>query len=203
MKNLKQLFLLVTISVMSFSCGSDDDGGSDVSGALIYGDTEYELKSGIISNYGDYYEDGVYNFDISLLSSEFTISDDEVVPDDAIISGVYFELFTETEGDLEVGTYSFDSFSFDANTFNDGEVYLNVSVDSLEDETSFEVTSGSFTVLDNGSSYEFEFEGTLENGQSFSGYYNGSLYAEDYSSEDLDRSATVSYTNSKRKLFNN
>jgi len=39
------------LSVMSFSCGSDDDNNDsndNTDNVLVFGDTEYELKSGII-----------------------------------------------------------------------------------------------------------------------------------------------------------
>ncbi|MUU78472.1 hypothetical protein [Winogradskyella endarachnes] len=201
MKNLKQLFLLVTISVMSFSCGSDDDGGSGSSSDsyFIYGDTEFQLKSGVIENYGDYYVDGVYNFDISLFSSEMSVVDDELVFDDNLVSGLYFELFTEAEGDLETGTYSFESGSYDANTFGDGALYINISQDGSADGESYDITSGSLTVLDNGSTYEFEFSGAASSGETFSGYFRGTLSAFDYSSEN--RPVVEANTKSKKVKF--
>lgn len=110
MKNLKLLVLLVSISLVSFSCDSDDDsgnGGSSADSKLIFGDTEYQLKAGTIENYGDYYVDGVFNFDIALLSSEISIVDGYTEPTDAVYSGVYFELFTLSEDDIAEGVYTF------------------------------------------------------------------------------------------------
>jgi hypothetical protein len=192
MKNLKLLVLLVSMSLISFSCGSDDDGdggSSTGSGMLVYGDTEYQLKSGVIEDYGGY--DGVYNFDISLVDSRLEVVDGEAVPTNDTFSGVYFELFTSNSADLEEGVYSFGN-----NVESDAYTYAEVIIDATYDDfyDAFEINSGTFTVLDDGSSYEFEFEGTVSNGTSFSGYYTGSLLSFDYSSE-LDRAAN---SNSKK-----
>ena len=199
MKNLKLLFLLVSISLVSFSCGSDDDGDGGTaggSGVLVYGDTEYQLKSGVIADYGEYF-DGVYNFDVSLVDSGIRIVDGETIPTNDTFSGVYFELFTSNSQDLEEGVYTFGN-GIEAGTYSSAEVIIETAFD--EDYEAFEINSGTFTVLDDGSSYEFEFEGTTYNGTSFSGYYTGSLVSVDYSSE-LSRSAASNTTKTKA-LFN-
>ncbi|WP_179339377.1 hypothetical protein [Winogradskyella ludwigii] len=194
MKNLKLLVLLVSMSLISFSCGSDDDGdgGSSASSdsVLIFGDAEYQLESGTIEDYGEY-SDGVYNFDIVLVTSDISTINGETEAVDDTYTGIYFELFTSNSGDLEEGVYTLGD-NIEAGSF----VYANIFVESSSDEyTSFDIDSGTFTVLEDGSTYEFEFEGTVSNGTSFSGYYRGSLLSFDYSSE-LDRSST---TNLKKK----
>ena len=199
MKNLKLFVLLTMLSVMSFSCGSDDDNNDsndNTDNVLVFGDTEYELKSGIIEDYG-LYSDGVYNFDIILITSEITTEEGEPVPTDTVFSGVYFELFTDNQEDLEVGTYTFGSD--DANAYEYGDIIINASVDS-DDDNFFEITSGTFTVLNNGSNYEFDFEGSVEGGTEFSGHYEGTLLAFDNTEDDLDRSSTPSLK-AKRQSF--
>lgn len=181
---------------MSFSCGSDDDGSSSSDNVLTFDGTEYQLKAGIIEDYGEY-SDGVYNFDISLVSSEITILDDYASVEDDTFSGVYFELFTDNSEDLEPGTYSFGS-NVVANSYTYADVYIDSTVDTY---TGYDIVSGTFTVLDDGSTYEFEFEGTVDGGAAFSGYYRGTLEAID-SSDEFDRSATVSTAKRmKRKSF--
>ena len=62
MKNLKLFTLLLCVGLMSYSCKNDDDGDSSSgSGIVVYGDTEIQLKTGIIMDYGEYSE-GIYNF---------------------------------------------------------------------------------------------------------------------------------------------
>lgn len=199
MKNLKLLILLVSISLVSFSCGSDDDGdggSTSGSGVLVYGDTEYQLKSGVIEDYGEY-SNGVYNFDISLVDSGLRVVDGETVPTNDTFSGVYFELFTSNSQDLVEGVYTFGN-GIGAGTYGSAEVIIDAAFE--DDYDAFDINSGTFTVLDDGSSYEFEFEGTVSNGTSFSGYYTGSLVSVD-SSSDLGRSATSNATKTKA-LFN-
>ncbi|REG89152.1 hypothetical protein [Winogradskyella sediminis] len=199
MKNLKLLFLLVSIGLVSFSCGNDDDGdgGSNTgSGVLIYGETEYQLKSGVIADYGEYF-DGIYNFDISLVDSGLRTVNGETIPTNDTFSGVYFELYTSNSQDLEEGVYVFGN-NTEAGTYTYAEVIIDATFD--DDYNYFDINSGTFTVLDDGSSYEFEFEGTVSNGTSFSGYYTGSLVSVDYSS-DLGRPATSNAVKTKA-LFN-
>ncbi|SDG68288.1 hypothetical protein [Winogradskyella thalassocola] len=189
----------MSISLVSFSCGSDDDGdggSTSGSGVLVYGDTEYQLKSGVIEDYGEY-SNGIYNFDISLVDSGLRIVDGEAVPTNDVFSGVYFELFTSNSQDLAEGVYTFGN-NIEGGAYSYAEIIIDATVD--EDYDAFEINSGTFTVLDDGSSYEFEFEGTVSNGASFSGYYTGSLVSVDYSS-DLGRSATSNATKTKA-LFN-
>ncbi|WP_299102539.1 hypothetical protein [uncultured Winogradskyella sp.] len=192
MKNLKQIILLLTVSVMSFSCGSDDDGNSNDNGVLIYGGTEYQLKAGMIQDYGEYY-DGLYNFDIYLVTSDIVESDGEPIPEDSEFSGVYFELFTSNPSDLAEGTYAFGD-NVEVNSYT----YANLFIDSsIEDYNGISINSGTFTVLENGSTYEFSFQGTSTDGTSFSGSYTGSLGTYDYSDE-FDRSANASAVETNR-----
>ncbi len=191
MKNLKLLVLLLTVSVFSFSCGDDDDGGSGgVSGdsVLVFGDDEFQLRAGVIEDYGEY-SDGIYNFDIILLDSPISEFDGEFFPTNQTFSGVYFELFTDNPLNLEVGTYTFGN-EVEVGSYEYADIYIE---STLENFNFFEITSGTFKVLDNGSTYELEFEGTTSDGTSFSGYYKGSLQEYDDSS---DRNST---SNSRRK----
>lgn len=180
MKNLKSLILLFTLSVMSFSCSDDDDNQNSNNNFLIYGDTEVQLRDGIILNYGEY-TPGVYNFDIVLIDSEINNLDGEPLPANDNFSGVEFELFTTNAEDLQVGVYTFGTD--EANSYEYGVVFDNVSIESFDGSY---INSGTFTVLDNGATYEFEFEGTVEDGTQFSGYFKGTLEAYDFS-EEFDR----------------
>jgi hypothetical protein len=165
---------------MFFSCSDDDDNQNSSPNFFIYGDTEIQLTDGIILDYGQYTE-GVYNFDIVILDSEINNMGGEPFPANDTFSGVEFELFTTNAEDLQVGTYTFGSD--EANSYEYGVVYFNSSTQNFE---SLYIDSGTFTVLDNGSTYEFEFEGTVEDGTEFSGSFKGSLEAYDFS-ENLDR----------------
>ncbi len=193
MKNLKLFVLLLSVGLMSYSCKNDDDGGSSSgSGVVIYGDTEIQLKSGVIMDYGEYM-DGIYNFDITLVDTQVRTVDGYPFPTEDVFSGVYFELFTSNVSDLQVGTYNFGSA--DAGGYEYAEVYINATI---EQDEGISINSGSFSVLDNGSSYELEFEGTTSDGTAFSGSFSGPLRAYDFSDE-LGRPAEEGA--SKQRLF--
>ncbi|MGS2725565.1 hypothetical protein ACU8DI_03070 [Psychroserpens sp. BH13MA-6] len=197
MKSLKLFVLLITVSMLSFSCGNDDDNQNSSSNKLIFGDTEYQLRAGVIEDYGAYSE-GIYNFDIVLLNSEINNVDGEFQPVNETFSGVYFELFTDNSENLAEGTYTFGD-NIDVGTYVYAEVFINTTVDNY---SAIDITSGTFTVLDNGTTYEFVFEGTVDGGASFSGYYKGSLSSYDSQVVNGDKLFS-SETKAKSKAFKN
>ena len=201
MKNLKLFILLATISVMSFSCGNDDDNqdsNDNTDNVLVFGDTEIELRAGVIADFGES-SDGIFNFDITLVDSQLSQFGGQVFPTNETFSGIYFQLFTDNGEDLDVGVYTFGSV--DANAYEFANIFIDASIED-EDADVFEINSGSFTVLDNGSTYEFEFEGTTQDGTEFSGHFRGTLEAVDFS-DDNDNLNRLTDSNSrfKRRLF--
>ena len=131
---------------------------------------------------------------ITLVDTDVTTVDGYPYPTEDVFSGVYFELFTSNASDLHVGTYDFGSA--DAGGYEYAEVYINATIEQDEGIT---INSGSFSVLDNGSSYELEFEGTTSDGTAFTGSFSGSLLAYDYSDE-FDR-PTVEGTTKHHMFF--
>ena len=169
------LFLLIAISIVS--CGSDDDSSSSTSGVLRIGDSEYSLRAGVIEDFGTFDGD-LYNFDITLVSSNISTVDGELTTDETLVNFIYFELFTSTELDLEVGVYNLvDNFGDIADkTFVYAEVAENFNSTLDEENGTFaELTSGSINVISNGPTYEFEFNGEDTQGRVISGTYRGSL----------------------------
>lgn len=178
-------YLLFVAFVLTLSACSNDDDNPDVNlqeNFLKIGDTEYVLKAGSIEDFG-LYQSGLYNFDITLITSTVTNVGGEFVPQDQIISGIYFELYTNTENDLSEGTYSKVDFEdIGHQTFEYAEIAEGVDA-STEDETGTftELIQGSIEVISNGPEYEFQFSGVDNLGQNISGYYKGSLVYEDVS----------------------
>jgi len=181
MKNLKTILIVAFVSLAIISCNKDDDGGSSSSNSMKLGAKNYQLKAGVLENYGEF-ETGVYNFDVTLVDSEIANVDGEILPTEETFNGIYFELFTSNSNNLDEGVYQF-STSGNANTFEFAGIIVNGSLDEEEEATFYEISSGSFEVLDNGNSYKFEFEGKTTDGQDFSGSYKGSLAKNDYSNE--------------------
>lgn len=176
MKNLKLFILLLSVSLATFSCGSDDDSAAE--NVLTFGDTEYQLKSGFITDYGEV-EEGIYNFDVSILDIDIDITDLESGEGlEEVFTGIYFELFTDNSENLEEGIYAFGT-DIEANSY----VYADIYMQTADDNSYYTINSGTFTVLNNGTTYEFEFEGTTEDDVAFSGYYKGTLIEYSYSDE--------------------
>jgi hypothetical protein len=176
MKKISQLLFMALMVVFS-ACSDDDDNNNPAQNNILnIGDNEYELKAGSIEDYG-LYSNNLYNFDIVLATSNVTIVDGEIIPQDQILSGIYFELFTNAENDLSTGTYNLVDFQNIANqTFEICDIYENVDVTLEEENGSLsELVSGTFSVLSNGPEYEFEFSGVDNLGQNITGYYKGNL----------------------------
>lgn len=180
MKNLKTFLLLAFISLTIISCNKDDDGdsGSSSSNFLKVGNKEYKLKAGSLEYYGEDLE-GVSNFDVSLVTSNVTVVEGEIFPSDETFSAIYFELFTSNASNLEEGVYNFNT-SGAANTFEYADIIIDATLSDVE-PIYYEVSSGSFEVLDSGNNYNFKFQGKTADGQNFSGAYKGSLSKFDYS----------------------
>lgn len=181
MKNLKSFILLAFISLSLISCDNDDDntGPNSNNSFLKVGNKEYTLKAGTFENYGEIL-DGVTNIDIILATTQITSADGEYYPVDEVFSTIYFELYTSDANNLTTGMYNFN-LSEAANTFDYGVVQLETTLNDEEESNYHEITSGSFEVLENGSTYHFKFEGQMDNGQEFSGSYKGNLLKSDYS----------------------
>ena len=109
-KLIPNTLLIAFTSILLISCSSDDDqpATEEIQNFLKVGDQEFELKSGIIEDFGSYQD--LYNFDISLYSIETRVENNEIVPinDPEMVSAIYFELFTDNPDDLNVGSYEFD-----------------------------------------------------------------------------------------------
>ncbi|PZD79001.1 hypothetical protein [Mesonia sp. K7] len=160
MNLIKKITLVCFLAIAAIACSNDDDNGSSKKNEFTYDGTSYELSLGYLEDFGEFSE-GVYNFDIYLLSSNAE-------------NGMYFEMFTDNQNKLEVGTYTLSN-SGNANTFSSSsEIGINLN---SENEKYYEITEGTVEILSN-DTYKIEFEGTA-NGKAFSGYYKGSLNSGD------------------------
>jgi hypothetical protein len=198
---MKKLFwaLSLALTVGFTSCSSDDDngGGASSESFLRVNGTDYDLKSGIIVNYGEE-DEGVFNFDVSLYTENFNASNPLNPFGDNSFSEVYFELFTSNQSTLETGTYNYSSSFGTTNTFSFGDVDLDCSGSFFDVDCSqeFSIVGGTFTVNSNGNRFDLEFSVSLAGGGSAEGKYVGTLIAID-SSNDLMHSES---TSKKRRL---
>ena len=178
MKKVYLVFLSFTVALLTLSCSGDDDGDvvNNSSNDVKVGDIEFELKAGVIEDFGSFNND-LYNFDITLISSDVDTSQSVPSPTEDIISGIYFELFSTNSDDLAVGEYSLVNYEDISNqTFEYADVFLDVDVsqDEVDGDIS-RLTSGNLTVISNAPVYEIEFSGVDSEGREISGNYKGML----------------------------
>jgi hypothetical protein len=192
MKNLKvMIFALLAVSMLFAACKKDDDDESDQKNQMTIAGTEYDFSQGVIENYGTWSSVEAYNFDVTLLTSGFTIHEinGEIDSISGIGSGIVFELFSSDSTDLAVGEYVYDAdASFTAGTFNFAGAVVNYNP-ATEEGIEFDITEGTVTVSQNGETYELTIDCKTDGDEVVTGYYKGSLKKYDYT--DGKKSAKI------------
>ncbi len=188
MKNVFKLFVILLATSFFFaSCTSDDDKDDDntdtTGNYFMVGSTKYDLSTGYLVYYGKWSTEGDYNFDIELYSDDYSIVDGDLV---GTGDYVYFELFTTTGEDLDLGAYTYDpNYTEAAGTFDYGEVGINYNWET-EDGTYQSFASGTLTVTATGDTYTFAFTG---NDDDISIQWSGALTYLDYSEDKKSSSS--------------
>jgi len=186
MKNLKVLiFALLAMSVIFGGCNDDDDNQNDPGNHMSINDIDYEFSQGVIENYGTWLSVDAYNFDVTLLSSGFTIHEinGEIDSLSGIGHGISFELFSSDSTDLAVGDYVYD---VDGNGSTGTFLYGSAIVDfdaETEEGTEYDITEGKVTVSQNGDTYAVSIDCKSDEGMVITAYYKGSLKKYDYSDD--------------------
>jgi hypothetical protein len=152
---------------------------------LKIGDTEYNLTTGTLENYGQD-EAGIYdvhNTDLTLFSDGITITDED---EELVISGsgqiIYFEMFSSTGTSLDIGTYNFNIQPFSLKTFDYADYIIDWN-DTVDDDDWTEIASGEVTVTKNSNEYEITINCIDKNGLKITGFFKGTLLYFDYIEE--------------------
>ena len=156
---------------------------------MTFNEVEYDLAQGILENYRKLDEAEDYNIDLVLISSGFVVH--EVGGEIDSLSGeghlIYFEMFTSDPNKLALGDYNYDpNETGKAGTFDDGGCLLNYDTQT-EQGTFLEISGGKITVVQNGDTYEFNFDVITEGGKHITGFFKGSIKYYDYSDESSRR----------------
>lgn len=171
----KTTLLILSFAFITFSC--EKKATKDTSpGKFSYNGTTYKLEEGHIESYGVLYTGQDYNIDLTLISSEFTIMEDngEIKSITGQGNGIYVELFSGIESDIETGTYYFDNNkSGSRGSFDYAEVYINYNFDT-EEGSVYMISDGTITI-ESIQPYEISFNLTLSDGSSVNGTYKGAL----------------------------
>lgn len=173
MKKLAKCFALILLTVSIISCSSDDGDsiGDIIQGEsyFTYQDEDYPIKAGLIFDN----DDG--RFDFSFVTSEIQSSLGEVTTESEQFENLTFEIISDsTETKPEADEYIFTSEPEEMGLHAADLVF----VESEEEYEEFAATDGSITIDYSGSLYKIEFDITLDNGETVTGKYRGSLLTE-------------------------
>lgn len=192
MKALFKLTALLMIVLVIASCKKDNDDDKVSVNSFNYDGQEFELTQGILENYGTWSGDEAFNLDLTLLSSGFTIVDDQGYAEASGTGhGIYFEMYSSKSNELVPGEYVFDEDSYEAGTFEFGDFVMNYSI---EDETGemVDITGGKVNVSKSGNEYEVSFDCTTETGKNITGSFKGSLQYFNYDEKKSGKSSMFS-----------
>jgi hypothetical protein len=162
MKFISKLSLVALILMFSFSCSSDDDSAPPIENEnfLKVGNEQFELKSGLYQT--DILEEGLYAFRITLYDTNVSVVDGEPIPEDDIVNGISFELYTGNSTKPDLGEYIFTGAS------NPGEdslaaasILSNINVENQTGET-IEIEVGILEIVENENEYILNFTGIDE-----------------------------------------
>lgn len=185
MRTLKLTFIFIFVATMIANCSSDDNTSVDEkteSGYFIYDGEEYPLKAGYIDNEGNQWtDDGSTEYEISLMSSDFTVSTEgEIITIDKLVHMLDFVIYSEDDQKPKIGIYKYNDYL--ENDFICSEVYGYLDVNYEEDDYLDEdlyATSGMLEILQSGSIFEIKFEFENYNNKPIVGYYKGELLTQD------------------------
>ncbi len=169
MKLFKSSILaMIALSVVTFSCKNDDDGDQETNSITINAESD-DLENGYVISFGEDSE-GIYDWDIVLVSEGITIVDGEF---EGIGSLIYIDLLTDSMTGIPEGTYNFSNQgAFSINTI---DAILNADIgDAIESDVSFG-TNGSVVVEGTGNDRKITVSSTGPNSTTITATYRGNL----------------------------
>lgn len=197
MKNLWKLLSLVLVLGLGFASCSDDDDDESPNFVKI-GEKTYALNGGLLEDYGNIGEEGIFNLDLVLHSSGIRYNSEM---EEYYGKGNYvgFELYTGTEGDLDAGEYTSGSWFEPETMVYVSSVYaLNIDLETAEefyeawdnDEVDIEDRPwiegemyGTLSLEKEGDKYIIEFAGLTEEEEVVVIHYEGKLSYFDFSDD--------------------
>jgi len=162
-----------TIITIMGGCKKED---SKANNHMTHNGVEYQLDKGILESYGRWDDEG-YGMDLVLLSPGFIIHEinGEIDSLSGIGHGIMFELFSNSSDKLDIGNYSWDEnddgipFTM---IYSDAVMNWNIQTgDGME----LEADNGELKIISSEGGYELSFSLTMEDGNTLSGFYKGTL----------------------------
>lgn len=168
MRKTIYLLTLIASSLFITGCGNDDDSTAQQTNFIKVENAENDLIYGIAEDYGEYSNAGIYNIDLTFLSSEFTVNWNLYSGNGY---GMYFELFSSTPNKLATGTYQFN-ITPGAPIFDDAAYIDNSGTEELE----IDIVSGTMVVTNSENNYyELTFECVDALGRTITGKFFGDV----------------------------
>lgn len=163
------------LPVFFAACSKDDD--DDKKNHFKYDGNTYEMTSGVILNWGQWFDEEGYAFDLYLFSEG--IQYNGIWDITGTGHGIFFELFSPSENELAAGTYNYDSNDTgEPFTFYDADFVIDYDIEN-ETGTEIIIVGGSIKVEKSGSTYTITIEAVAEGGKPVTGYYKGTIPVED------------------------
>lgn len=175
MKNIFKLFFLVVISSFMLSCSSDDDATPIIEkqNSLKVGDMETELISGFLQT--DEPQNDLYPYGVILYDSEVNYVNGQPVPENNTSNGIALEIYSDNPQMPAVGDYVYnDTAIAEANVLGNANLILDLNYED-QSVNIVEIEYGILKISENGTTYEFSFEGIDEEDNEVSLYYKGTL----------------------------
>jgi hypothetical protein len=174
------LFGVFFLSAIMIGCSKDGDDGGDIVTPGGTGnentDVTFNLKSGMLENFGLYGTGGRYELDLTLVTESLVLPDDETGNVTGQGRAIYFYMISSNKNYLDNGTYTLSTTAdYPLNTFFLGEYTLDLNANSSDVTNWIEITSGTVTVLRNGDTYNISINCKNAKGKTVTGTYIGTL----------------------------
>lgn len=158
---------ILTILFIFVSCDPDLKSSSQGNGTFVYKGVTYSLSQGILEDYGSN-ENGSYDWDITLFSSGFNISNETGEGE-----YIYMDL-NSPEVSLVPGIYNWNDTRV-ANSLVYGELEIGYDAATGYSQDYSSVNGGTVNITAVGSEYILNFTLYLYNGETVTGSYSGPL----------------------------
>lgn len=151
MKNFKTLAIAFAVSILTFSCSSDDDNNNPSTNVMSIAGETFDIASAGLENYGEN-SDGSFDWDVTLFGDGITINSSVPVGQGAYL---YLDLNTNSASGLVAGTYTFaqDRAPF---TWVYADACTNFNISNFNCAGSYTASTGTVVISVSGSNTTVE-----------------------------------------------
>jgi hypothetical protein len=196
--NLRFLLVLALASVVFISCEKDDDDDDDGgNNSLTFDGTSYEIKDGMVENYGAYSpmsEQSHWNYDFYVVDQplvQVTEGDDTYWDVEAeTYLYIYSELFSPGTSSFQTGTFTYMDYEGTTQADIEGKYFFfnaEVAIESDGDDMGYDAIGGTIKVSGSDYNYTIEYDLQLEGGKTAVGSYSGTFKYEDDSMNPISK----------------